>query len=108
MDQETLAYVHPPEGQLGLDLWTEANLQNWHTETQWLPRLDYYRLGDSLLDNRLTYYQHTGVDYANTHTDIEVNNPNLFAFMPYDPISNTSGDVLRRAGSTRTTRSTCR
>ena len=31
------------------------------------------------------------MDYATIHTDVMVNNPNLFAFMPYDPISNTSG-----------------
>ena len=65
MDQETLAYVHLPEGQPVVDLWTEANLQNWYTDTQWLPRLDYYRLGDSLLNNWFNYYQHSGVDYAN-------------------------------------------
>ena len=28
---------------------------------------------------------------ANVHTDVMVNNPNIFAFMPYDPISHTSG-----------------
>ena len=32
-------------------------------------------------------------DYANTHTASEVNNPNIFAFLPYDPISNTSGPL---------------
>ena len=31
------------------------------------------------------------MDYATIHTDVMVNNPNLFAFMPYDPISNTTG-----------------
>ena len=73
------------------DLWAEANLQTFNTDTQWLPRLDYYRLGDSLFSNLFNYYQHSGVDYANMHTDVMVNNPNLFAFMPFDPISNTSG-----------------
>ena len=74
-----------------LDIWTEGNPMNWQTETQWLPRVDYYRIGDSFLDNHLIYYQHSGLDYATITTDIMVNNPNLFAFMPYDPISNTSG-----------------
>ncbi len=74
-----------------MSIWTEANLQNFNTESQWLPRIDYYRLGDSPLANLLTYDQHSGIDYANVHTAVEVNNPNIFAFMPYDPISNTSG-----------------
>ena len=73
------------------DVWAEANLQTFNTETQWLPRLDYYRLGDSLCSNLFNYYQHTGVDFANVHTDVMVNDPNLFAFIPYDPISHTSG-----------------
>ena len=91
MDQETVAYGQWQKDNWAWTLWAEANLQNFDTDTQWLPRLDYYRLGDSFLDHWFNYSQHTGVDYANVHTDIMVNNPNLFAFMPYDPISNTSG-----------------
>ncbi|WP_406695407.1 hypothetical protein V5E97_30730 [Singulisphaera sp. Ch08] len=91
LDQETLGYVIRQKDNWAWSIWTEANLQNFNTETQWLPRLDYYRLGDSPLGNLLTYSQHSGIDYANVHTAVEVNNPNIFAFMPYDPISNTSG-----------------
>jgi hypothetical protein len=91
MDQETLAYGIYQKDNQAIDVWTEANPMNWQTETQWLPRVDYYRLGDSLLSDWFTYYQHSGGDYAVTNTDIMVNNPNLFAFMPYDPVSNTSG-----------------
>jgi hypothetical protein len=90
-DQETLADLVWQKDNQFANLWTEANLQNWYTDTQWLPRVDYYRLGDSFFDNRFTYYTHSGMDYATIHTDIMVNNPNLFAYMPYDPISNTSG-----------------
>jgi hypothetical protein len=91
MDQETLAYFIWQKDNQYANLWTEANLQNWYTDTQWLPRADYYRLGDSFFNNMFSYFQHTGVDYAVTHTDVMVNNPNLFAFLPVDPISNTSG-----------------
>jgi hypothetical protein len=90
LDQETLVYLIRQKENWAWTLWGEANIQSWYTDTQWLPRADYYRLGDSLLSNWFTYYQHSGVDYANTHTASEVNNPNIFAFMPYDPISNTS------------------
>jgi len=91
MDQETLAYGIYQRDNQTVDFWTEANLQNWYTDTQWLPRVDYYRLGDSFLSNLFTYYQHSGMDYATIHTDVMVNNPNLFAFLPFDPISNTTG-----------------
>ena len=92
MDQETLAYgIYQKDNQF-VDIWTEANPMNWHTETQWLPRVDYYRLGDSFLDQPVhLLHSIRACDYATIHTDIMVNNPNLFAFMPYDPISNTSG-----------------
>ena len=91
LDQETLAYGIRQKDNWAWTLWTEANLRSWDTDTQWLPKLDYYRIGDSLLGDTFTYYNHTGVDYANVHTASEVNNPYIFAFMPYDPISNTSG-----------------
>ncbi|MDR3638748.1 MAG: hypothetical protein P4L84_33385 [Isosphaeraceae bacterium] len=91
LDQETLAYFINQKDSSAWSVWTEGNLMPWQTETQWFPRLDYYRFGDSLLGNRLTYYQHSGIDYANVHTALEVNNPYVFAFIPYDPISNTTG-----------------
>jgi hypothetical protein len=91
MDQETLAYgIWQRNNQVGT-IWSEGNLQNWVTDTQWLPRADYYRLGDSFFNNLFSYFTHSGLDYAVTHTDIMVNNPNLFAFLPFDPISNTTG-----------------
>src|SRR5262249_52313447 len=83
IDQETLAYGIYQKNNQAFALWTEANPMNWQTETQWLPRADYYRLGDSLLSDWFTYYQHTGADYATITTDIMVNNPNLFAFIPF-------------------------
>jgi len=91
LDQETLFYLIRQKNNTAWSIWTEANLQNFNTETQWLPRLDYYRFGDSPFANLFTYSQHSGINYANTHTANEVNNPNIFAFIPYDPISNTSG-----------------
>ena len=39
MDQETLAYGTGRRTTQSPTLWTEANLQNWYTDTQWLPRL---------------------------------------------------------------------
>jgi hypothetical protein len=44
----------------------EANAQvnDFFTETQWLPRLDHYWLGESLLGDRLTWMEHTSVAYA--------------------------------------------
>jgi hypothetical protein len=91
MDQETVAFGYYKKDNQFLDMMVEGNPMNWQTETEWLPRVDSYRIGDSFLDNHLVYYTHSGLDYATITTDVMVNNPNLFAFMPYDPISNTTG-----------------
>ena len=107
-DQETLTYGFYQKDNQFTDLWVEGNPMNWQTETEWLPRFDYYRIGDSFVDNLFVYYQHSGMDYATITTDIMVNNPNLFAYMPYDPISNTIGHLLEPAASTRIMSWTCR
>jgi hypothetical protein len=91
LDQSTDAYLIRQKDNWAFTVLTQANLMNWDTQTQWAPKLDYYRLGDSLFGNWFTYYQDSGADWANTHTAIEVNNPNIFAFLPFDPVSNTSG-----------------
>lgn len=90
LDQATLAYGIWQRGDHALTLLAQPNLQDWYTDTQWFPKLDYYHLGGSLFD-LFTYWGHSGVDYANTHTDVMVNDPDLFAFIPFDPVSATSG-----------------
>jgi len=90
LDQENLIYAIKQKQNQTFTFQSEVNLQTFNTETQWLPKGDYYRLGDSFLNNHLTYFQHTGADYANVHTAAEVNNRTLFAYLPTDPITNTN------------------
>ena len=91
LDQENLIYAIRQKENRALTGIASVNVQDFFTQTQWLPRVDYYRLGDSFLKNRLTYFQHTGGDYANVHTASEVANPTIFTFLPFDPVSNTAG-----------------
>ena len=90
LDESTLAYMIKQKENRAFTVLTEANLNPWNTQTQWLPRFEYYRLGDSLFD-RVNYSTNNGISYSNTQTANEVNNPNIFAFLPYDPTSNTHG-----------------
>lgn len=90
-DQAVLAYLLRQRDNHAWSVLAEANPQYWNTESQWLPRFDYYRFGDSLFNGLLSYSQHSGANYANTHTATEVNNRDIFAYMPYDPVSNTQG-----------------
>ncbi len=91
LDQDTLAYLLRQNRNTAFTLQGQVNFMPWITDTQWLPKAEYYRFGDALFGNLFSYSQNSGVDYANVHTAVEVNNPNIFAFMPYDPVSNTSG-----------------
>ncbi len=91
LDIENVGYLIRQKQNTAATLIGQVNLQRFYTQTQWYPKGDYYRLGDSILNNHLTYYQHTGADYANVHTAAEVNNRTLFAFLPTDPITNTAG-----------------
>jgi len=45
----------------------EGNVQqnDFFTQTQWLPRADHYWLGESLLGDRLTWFEHSQAGYAN-------------------------------------------
>lgn len=91
LDQKTLGYFIYQKENRAFTTTASANLQDWYTDSQWLPRVEYRRLGDSVLWDRLSWSQVWGADYANTHTDVMVNNPDIFAFQPFDPVSATSG-----------------
>ena len=93
LDQETLVYGIKQRENRTITIQTEANLQNWNTETEWLPKIEYTRIGDGWFDGRINTSYRSGIDYANINTAVEVNNPNIFTFLPYDPVSNTSGPV---------------
>ena len=47
-----------------MSLLGQARLDNFVTETQWLPRFDHYLLGQSLADDWLTWFEHTSLGYA--------------------------------------------
>ena len=52
---------------LGSDTWTingNVRLNDFHTQTEWLPRVDHYGLGRSVFGNRFTWYEHSQIGYA--------------------------------------------
>ena len=48
-----------------LRLGAATRLNDFFTQTEWLPRLDHYMLGHSLLHDHLTWLAHSQVGYAN-------------------------------------------
>ena len=45
-------------------LFGSVRLNEFFTETQWLPRLDHFWLGQPLLGDRLTYFEHSSIGFA--------------------------------------------
>ena len=75
----------------------EANGQvnDFFTETQWLPRADHYWLGESLLGDRLTWFEHSQAAYANINVATTPTNPTLasqFTTLPWE--ANVQGERL--------------
>jgi len=67
----------------------EANGQvnPFFTETQWLPRVDHYWLGESLLGDRLTWFEHSQAAYANINVATTPTEPTLasqFTTLPWE------------------------
>jgi len=67
----------------------EANgrLNDFFTQTQWLPRLDHYWLGQPLLDDQLTWFEHSSAAYADIGVASTPTNPILasqFELLPWE------------------------
>jgi hypothetical protein len=75
-----------------LSIETNAWLNGFFTETQWLPRLDHYWLGQPLLDNSLTWYEHSSAAYANIGIAGRPTNATLasqWTLLPWETIPGT-------------------
>jgi len=47
-----------------LNLSADVRLNKFYTQTDWLPRMDHYWLGQSLLRDTFTWYEHTSLGFA--------------------------------------------
>jgi lipopolysaccharide export system protein LptA len=77
-----------------------VRVDDFFTQTEWLPRLDHYWLGQPLLNDTFTWYEHSQAGYA----DLQVANPAIvtaastpnmqqaFTYLPWE--ANVSGERL--------------
>ncbi len=49
---------------MAMDIFASARLDDFVTETQWLPRFDHYLLGQSIIADKLTWFEHTSLGYG--------------------------------------------
>jgi hypothetical protein len=75
----------------------DVRVNEFFAETDWLPRLDHYWLGQSLLGNSLTWYEHSNVGYARFNRATAPVNPldQPFTYLPWE--SNAQAEGLRAA-----------
>ncbi len=69
------------------NLAVDLRVNNFFTETQWLPRADHFLLGQSLLGDALTWFEHTSVGFAQFKTARAPENPAewpTFRYLPWE------------------------
>jgi len=64
-DEETDIELKQIRDQTSWSVLGSLRLNDFFLQTQWLPRGDHFLLGQSLLGDRLTYFEHTSLGYAN-------------------------------------------
>ncbi|TWT73593.1 LPS-assembly protein LptD [Posidoniimonas polymericola] len=74
-DQTTGARFRRLSGNQSVSIEANAQLNEFFTQTQWLPRLDHWIMGQEFLGDSMTWYGHTSIGYA----DLDV------ATAPADP-----------------------
>ncbi len=67
-DQTTGAELKQLLGNQSWSITADARVNPFFTQTEWLPRLDHYWLGQSLLGDAFTWYAHSNVGYARLKT----------------------------------------
>ncbi len=76
-----------------------ARLENFFTDTQWLPRVDHFWLGEPLLNDRLTWYEHSSLGYGQFQTAVKPSNPIdaiNWAPLPWEVPSSGGREVTRQ------------
>lgn len=71
----------------------ETRPNHFFTDTQWLPRFDHYLMGQSLFGDRLTWYEHSSLAYAQYRLAAIPNNTvdaAKFQYLPWEGVGLTA------------------
>ena len=63
-EQRTWLDLRRPTDNRELRLLTSVRVNPFFTQTEWWPRLDHYTMGQPLLRDAVTWYEHSGLAYA--------------------------------------------
>jgi hypothetical protein len=94
-EQRTWLDLRRPIDNRELRLLTSVRVNPFFTQTEWWPRLDHYYMGQPLLRDALTWYEHSNVAYAKQglpQTPTVGQGRNIWTLLPYE--SNVIGQRL--------------
>ncbi|MDO4586881.1 MAG: hypothetical protein Q4C95_06220 [Planctomycetia bacterium] len=77
-------------------------LDDFYTQTNWLPRLDHYWLGQPLFTNKLIWYEHTKIGYAQFRTTAApyaLEDEKLFRYLNWELNPNSTSNSPFNAGT---------
>jgi len=74
-DQVTGVELKQLRGHHAWSVAADVRLNDFFTQTEWLPRLDHFLYGTALLGERLTWNAHTSVGYAHLRPAVPPKNP---------------------------------
>jgi hypothetical protein len=86
-------------GDMSMSLFAQERLNNFVTETNWLPRFDHFLLGQSLLADKLTWFEHTSVGYAQFRVGTLPNpaaGDEQVSLLPWEPQNFSGGRFITR------------
>lgn len=104
-DQSTGVRLRRLMNNQSLSIEANGQVNPFFSETQWLPRLDHYLLGQELAGDSLTWFAHTNVGYANFNPATNPSNATLngqFELFPWE--QDSAGGRTRARGERFATR----
>ncbi len=97
-EQRTWLDLRRPVENRELKLLTSVRLDPFFTQTEWWPRLDHYFMGQPLLRDAVSWYEHSGIAYARQdvpQTPTKGQGRDIWTLLPYE------SDVLGERLATR-------
>ncbi|HWB09612.1 MAG TPA: hypothetical protein VG826_10320 [Pirellulales bacterium] len=96
-DETTNLQLRKAIGSREWTLYTQVRLNPFFDQTNWLPRLDHYTMGQTLVNDRLTWFEHSNASYAQflrIHPPTDPQDLQNFNFLPWETTGNHQGDRL--------------
>ncbi|MGD0382484.1 MAG: organic solvent tolerance protein OstA [Thermoguttaceae bacterium] len=88
-DESTGVELKQTQENRSFSISADVRLNNFFTETEWLPRADHFWLGQSLLNDTFTWYEHSMAGYARFRPANTPANPQdqPFYYLPWETVT---------------------